>query len=1416
MAKQTINIGTTANDRTGDPLRTAFTKTNSNFTELYANVATLNSSVVTDVSDLTDNEGLLFSGDYTDLSNTPFIASDVSDLTDTEGLFFSRDYGDLSNTPFIASDVSDLTDNENLLTIKDHIELTGIYQTSNNIISFTKAPNTDSNTVFDTISEYVILTRDASGIGGQGGGIYNKAYEADYDVSISPILTLWNADGWDDVSDIETRYYQTFRQALRNSVGANIVGAELIMKDTASNEYYKIKFSQWAQGASHDGSFAYTREKIDTTIPIGITFYDGSTLPKAPNTKPKFEQSYVGDFGGYGLTISQAGRQVYIYDNIVEIPSYNEHNFKIGDIIQIVTGGFASTIRSKVNNDIELPDATLYIQGETNSVASFDIPARSMAFLSKINQNDWQLSISEPFFNAVGESIFPTLTVPISDNVNPNGTGQILKFGDSTQQAIIYGPESTSSSNNAERIIIQGAPGYANTSGEGGDIYLWAGPGGSESGNGGDIKIRAGLGNGSGNGGYLNLQAGDSFNGAGFGGYINIESGESSESGNGGDITVQARSGGEITLRTIAGDWLFGSDGNLTLPAGGTIAEDVSVSGAIKLTPAGGANAYQALLIYPTAGAGDGDHIHLTAAGGTTELYLGSDNHYVKLASGGIVRIQADDGAANSASWTFGADGNLTLPVGSIISETASSPGLLRTKYSGNFVLDPTWFTTNAGNLIESTTLTSTIQDADEVDVALSFEYVGYFVPPTSANYTFSAHADETFIFWIGDKALSDYTFANKDMYGNYNGTNPEQQIQSFNINLTAGKFYPIRIQWANGGGYGALDVFTWANDAGQANTTNFSGHIYTANSGTAIVSVHDNKSIILSTNTGNNWSFRPDGSLIFPNSTSISDDIEGTGHFGLTTAANTGFTVITNAGDHQWAFGVDGNLTLPAGGTIAEGVVTNNPTIELVPPRPDVASQKLVVKGGGAYNVNTNGINLNYYQNTAIVGDTLTFYVNSETYANQTLYWWIHPSGAGISDPGFGTVTLANGSAGTFTFTVDNDDYEFTVRVSPTNNYDPATVGVESLLINAAAPTFSEYHLHLTTGDLAETSIFLGTDNHNARTTINGNIQITTPNEINNIWDFDTDGTLTLPAVVWNYEPVTYTSIPVTYGATELTFTVLPNNTIVNMRVAVGAGGYGANSFNLTVPGTTFPGGTSPTNDIVFDVQTFESAGPVYSTDPTSEVYYVSGTPPQRYDNIYSTGSVGIGAGANTQHWVFGENGTTSFPNSAIQTNGELTIQILSTVPTSISNINSQGGWNTGSYTGLATVGGSGTGLTVDASTPGNGYLDTITIATPGSGYANGETITVLGEGLGATFTVVITDKLWTFEEDGVLTFPDATVQVTAWTGGIPPTSSKGAIGDKVGMIAADSGYLYVCTADYTNGTPDIWSRTAITASTW
>jgi hypothetical protein len=89
-----------------------------------------------------------------------------------------------------------------------------------------------------------------------------------------------------------------------------------------------------------------------------------------------------------------------------------------------------------------------------------------------------------------------------------------------------------------------------------------------------------------------------------------------------------------------------------------------------------------------------------------------------------------------------------------------------------------------------------------------------------------------------------------------------------------------------------------------------------------------------------------------------------------------------------EWIFRANGNLELPTGGIITEGVVTDNPTIELAPATPEAESQKLVIKGG--------------------------------------------------------------------------------------------------------FPIGEEIHLHLTTGDLQETNIFLGTDEHNFRTKIDGSVELT------------------------------------------------------------------------------------------------------------------------------------------------------------------------------------------------------------------------------------------------------------------------------------------------------------------------------------
>jgi len=78
MTRQNINVGSSANDGTGDTLRTAGTKINQNFQELYTQLggdsSTLSTRVIIKDS---DNEGtIIFEGSSTDSHETKLIATD--------------------------------------------------------------------------------------------------------------------------------------------------------------------------------------------------------------------------------------------------------------------------------------------------------------------------------------------------------------------------------------------------------------------------------------------------------------------------------------------------------------------------------------------------------------------------------------------------------------------------------------------------------------------------------------------------------------------------------------------------------------------------------------------------------------------------------------------------------------------------------------------------------------------------------------------------------------------------------------------------------------------------------------------------------------------------------------------------------------------------------------------------------------------------------------------------------------------------------------------------------------------------------------------------------------------------------------------------------------------------------------------
>lgn len=146
MAKQTINIGSAANDGTGDPLRTAFDKVNDNFTELYSddlgdvgsiiagtgisvdsatgNVTVTNSSPDQTVA-LTGGTGITTSGTYPNFTVASTIignATHTGDVTGATALTISADAVDGTK---IADDAV------------DHDHLSGRYTASSAVTSAT-------------------------------------------------------------------------------------------------------------------------------------------------------------------------------------------------------------------------------------------------------------------------------------------------------------------------------------------------------------------------------------------------------------------------------------------------------------------------------------------------------------------------------------------------------------------------------------------------------------------------------------------------------------------------------------------------------------------------------------------------------------------------------------------------------------------------------------------------------------------------------------------------------------------------------------------------------------------------------------------------------------------------------------------------------------------------------------------------------------------------------------------------------------------------------------------------------------------------------------------------------------------------------------------------------------------------------
>ena len=158
---------------------------------------------------------------------------------------------------------------------------------------------------------------------------------------------------------------------------------------------------------------------------------------------------------------------------------------------------------------------------------------------------------------------------------------------------------------------------------------------------------------------------------------------------------------------------------------------------------------------------------------------------------------------------------------------SGDAAGLFKTTYTGYFEDNVDFFATATpatfgANPATSVQTTEIFEPNSEDGELFSVQWLGYFKPTTTETHTFFLNSDDGSYMWIGATAVTGFTIGNALIN---NGSAHAPVEVSGSIALTAGQYYPVRIQYGEGGG-GDLLEFNYSTPT-IVKTTTVTGKVF-------------------------------------------------------------------------------------------------------------------------------------------------------------------------------------------------------------------------------------------------------------------------------------------------------------------------------------------------------------------------------------------------------------------------------------------------------------------------------------------------------------------------------------------------------------------------------------------------------------